>query len=100
MNEFEKPETDAILLIDAENVFNSLTGVLALKHVEIIFPASHQALANSNKHPSNLYVNHTVLTSTESATQGDTLAMAMYGIEIIPLVELLQNKCHPKKVRR
>ena len=89
--EFEKPETEAILLIDAENAFNSLNGELALKNVEILCPALHHALANSYKHPSNFYVNNTVSTSTEGTTQGDPLAMAMYGIGIIPLIELLQK---------
>ena len=90
-NEFEKPKTEAILFIDAENAFNLLKTELALKNVEIFCPALHHALANSYKHPSNLYVNNTVLTSTEGTTQGDPLAMAMYGIKIIPLIELLQK---------
>ena len=89
--EFEKPETEAILLIDAENAFNSLNRELALKNVEILCPALNHALANSYKHPSNIYVNNTVLTSTEATTQVDPLAMAMYGIGIIPLIELLQK---------
>ena len=87
----QKPETEAILLIDAENAFNSLNRELALKDVEILCPALHHALANSYKHPSNLYVNDTVLTSTEGTTQGDPLAMAMYGIGINPLIELLHK---------
>ena len=89
--EFAKPETEAILLIDAENAFNSLNRDLALKNVEILCPALHHALANSYKHPSKLYVNNTVLTSTEGTTQGDPIAMAMYGIGIIPLIELPQK---------
>ena len=55
-NEYEKPETDAILLIDAENAFNSLNRGLALENGEILCQALHHALANSYKHPSNLYV--------------------------------------------
>ena len=82
---------EAILLIEAENAFNSLKRELALENEEILCPALHHALANSLKHPSNLYVNNTVLTSTEGTTQGDPLAMAMYEIRIIPLLELLQN---------
>ena len=90
-NEFEKPETDAILLIDAKNAFNSLNRELALKNVEILCPALHHALAKSYKRLSNQYVNNTVLTSTEGTTEVDPLAMAMYGIGIIPLIELLQK---------
>ena len=89
--EFEKPETETILLIDAENAFNSLNRELALKNVETLCPALHHALANSSKNPSILYVNNPVLTSTEGTTQGDPLAMAFYGIGIIPLIELLQQ---------
>ena len=77
-NEFEKPETDAILLIDAEKAFNSLNRELGLKNVQISCPALHHALANSYKHPSNLYINYTVLTSTEGTTQGYPLATAMW----------------------
>ena len=89
--EFEKPETEAILLIDAENALNSFNREFALKHEEILCPTLHHALANSYKHPSNLYVNNTVLTSTEGTSRGDPLAMAMYGIGKIPLIELLQK---------
>ena len=85
----QKPETEAILLIDAEKAFNSLNRELARKNVEILCPALHHALANSYKHSSNLYANNTVLTSTEGTTQGTPLAMAMYGIGINPLIEIL-----------
>ena len=90
-NEFEKLKTDAILLIHAENDFTSLKRELALKNIEILCPALHLALANSYNHPSNVYVNSTVLTSTEGTTQGDPLALALYVIGIIPLIELLQK---------
>ena len=83
---------DAILLIDEENDFNSLNRELALKNVQTLCSALHHALDHSYKRPTNLYVKNTVLTSTEGTTQGDPLAMAMYGIGIIPLIELLEKK--------
>ena len=90
-NEFEKPETDAILLIDAENAFNLLNREFAPENVETLCPALHHALANLYNNSSGLYVNNTVLTSTQGTSQGDPLAMTMYGIEIIPLIGLLQK---------
>ena len=63
----------------------------ALKKVEILCPALHHALANSYKHPLNLYVNNTVLTSPEGTPQDDPFAMAIYVIGIIRLIELLQK---------
>ena len=84
-------ETDGILFTDTGNAFNLLNRELALKNVEILCPALHHALANLYKHPSNLYVTNTVLTSTEGTSQGDPLAMAMYGIGIIPLTKIQQK---------
>ena len=55
------------------------------------WPTLHHALANSYEHQSNLYVSNTVLTSTEGTKQGDPLAMAIFGIGIIPLIELMQK---------
>ena len=93
-NEFEKPETDAILF---RNAFNSLNREIALNNVEILCPALHHALVNSFKHSTNLYVKNTVLTSTEGSTQGEPLAMAMYGIAITLLIELLQKQIVSQK---
>ena len=42
-----------------------------------------------------IYVKNTVLTSTEGTTQGDPLAMAMYGIGITSLTEFLQKPMSP-----
>ena len=84
---------DAILLIDVENAFNSLNRELALKKVEVFVRTLQHALVNSYKHPSNLYIDNLVLrsTSTGGTTQRDPLAMAMYGIDVIPMIELLQK---------
>ena len=49
------------------------------------------ALSNSYKTPSNLYVSHKVLQSREGTTQGDPLAMAMYGLAILPLIEKVSD---------
>ena len=57
MNEFQKLEMDAILFIDVENAFNSLNRELAPKIAEIFCPLLQNALVNSYKHTSNLYVN-------------------------------------------
>ena len=82
-----RKRTPYYLLIQ-KNGFNSLNRKLALRNVEIFCPALHYALA---KHPSNLCVNNTVLTSTENTTKGDPLALSLYGIGIIPLIELPQK---------
>ena len=90
-NEFEKAEVEGILLIDAKNAFNSLNRDLALWNIEKMCPSIVTALKNSYKSPTSLFVNGKTLQSQEGTTQGDPLAMAMYGIAILPLIELVQN---------
>ena len=56
-HEFETPQAEAMLLIDAENAFNSLNLKLALKNIEMICPSLINALRNSYESPSLLFVN-------------------------------------------
>ena len=75
-----------MLLIDAQNAFNSLNRDLALKNIDMICPALSNSLKNSYKTPSNLFINKKCIKSQEGTTQGDPLAMAMYGIALLPLM--------------
>ena len=83
---YSDPENEAILLIDAQNAFNSLNRNLALENIKKLCPSIYTALMNSYKKPSHLYINKITLKSQEGTTQGDPLAMAMYGIAILPLI--------------
>ena len=47
---------DAILLIDAENAFNSLNRNLALKNIANICPSILPTIQNSYSNPSKLFV--------------------------------------------
>ena len=89
---YQKDENQGILLIDAENAFNSLNRELALKNVANLCPSLLNAITNSYSAPSKLYVNKKVLWSREGTTQGDPLAMAMYGVAIIPLIRKLETQ--------
>ena len=83
-----KTSADAVLLIGAENAFNSLNRKLALKNIENTCPSFLTATKNS--YPSKLFVNKKkTIYSQEGTTQGDPLAMVMYGLAIIPLIKLL-----------
>ena len=90
-HEFETPQAEAMLLIDAENAFNSLNRKLALKNIELICPSLINALRNSYESPSFLFVNGKTILSQEGTTQGDPLAMAMYGVALLPLINLVKD---------
>ena len=94
---FDKPEAEAVLQIDATNAFNSLNRSLALANISKTCPSLIFALRNSYANPSHLYVNGQVILSQEGTTQGDPLAMAMYGVALLPLVKILED---PKTVQK
>ena len=87
-DQFSKISADAVLLINAGNAFNSLNRKLALKNIKNTSPSLLTAIKNSYSNPSKLFVNKKTIYSQEGTTQGDPLAMAMYGLAIIPIMKL------------
>lgn len=88
---FENESCEAILLIDATNAFNMLNRSLAIENIKRICPALQNAASNSYSHPSKLFVNGRTMLSEEGCTQGDPLAMCIYGIAILPLIEKINR---------
>ena len=90
-NIFDDPSTEAVLLVDANNAFNSLNGEAALHNVAQLCPALSTILKNTDGFSLNLFVGGTILKSTEGTTQGDPMATAMYAIGILPLIRHLRE---------
>lgn len=86
---FQQEETEAILLVDASNAFNSLNRLSALHNINRLCPSLATALINSYRAPTELFVDGDVLYSSEGTTQGDPLAMPMYALATIPLIKKL-----------
>ena len=85
---FQTTETEAVLLVDATNAFNSLNRKAALHNISIICPSLAMALVNTYRAPVRLFTTGSgEIASTEGTTQGDPLAMAMYAIATTPLIE-------------
>ena len=84
---FDDDGTEAVLLVNAENAFNSLNRKVVLVNILRSCPSIAPALINNYRTQPKLYIqDHTVL-SEEGTTQGDPMAMAMYALSIAPLVK-------------
>ena len=88
---FEEEETDALLLIDADNAFNSLNRRVFLHNIQYLCPPMAIYIRNCYSVSSRLFVlGGTEISSSEGTTQGDPLAVPVYAIGITPLLEILK----------
>jgi hypothetical protein len=90
---FESDETDALLLVDADNAFNRLNRKIVLHNIHFLCPELSVFATNCYRAPIRLFVAGGVeLLSCEGTTQGDPLAMILYAIGIMPLIDRLRGK--------
>ena len=89
---FDDPGSQAVLLVDASNAFNSVNRQAALHNILRICPSLAQILINTYQRPVRLIIPGSGgLMSTEGTTQGDPLAMAMYALAVTPLIHHLHS---------
>ena len=97
-NIFEADETDAALLVDASNAFNSLNRAAALNNTRVLYPLIATYVTNTYRVPARLFVvGGSELKSAEGTSQGDPLPMSMYAISFQPLISLLHNRSPAKQ---
>ena len=89
---FESPDTEAAILVDASNAFNSLNRENALRNIQHLCPSLSTVLINTYREDVHLFIDGETLFSEEGTTQGDPLAMAMYAIGTLPLIQSLSNE--------
>lgn len=89
---FEDSDTDAVMLVDASNAFNNLNRQTALLNIQYICPAIAPVLINCYREETKLFVGGEVLFSKEGTTQGDPLAMTMFALATVPLIEKVSTK--------
>ena len=99
---YEDPQTQGILLVDADNAFNSLNRKAALSNIRIVCPEFSTYLINTYREPSKLFVagSSEHVWSEEGTTQGDNSAMGFYACSLTPLVSSYRHlkKEMPKQV--
>ena len=86
-----RTDTDAVLLVDASNAFNSLNREVALHNIRHLCRSLATILINIYRDATELFVDGLVLFSEEGTTQGDPLAMPMYALATIPLINRLSD---------
>ena len=90
---FEDENTDAVILVDASNAFNSLNRQVALHNVQRTCPAFATILINTYRMSSRLAVSGGAeIKSQEGSTQGDNLGGHFYNQGTIPLQTLLHTE--------
>ena len=89
---FQEEDAEAILLVDASNAFNALNRECALHNIQRVCPPLATILINTYREPSELFADGNIIWSQEGTTQGDPLAMAMYALATIPLIQSLKSK--------
>ncbi len=88
---YEAADTEAILLVDAKNAFNTMNRQTALRNIAILCPSISTILDNTYRTPSELFVGGQTILSKEGTTQGDPLAMAMYAVASVPLTRKIDT---------
>ena len=88
---FAKEKTEALLLVDASNAFNSLNRRCALLNIQHICPAFSTVVINTYREHSQLLLGADSLLSHEGTTQGDPLAMPLYALATKPLIDALKR---------
>ena len=89
----EAKECEAALLVDATNAFNVFNRQVALQNIRHLCPNISTILINLYRSLVYLFVVGDVILSQEGTTQGDPLAMPMYGLATIPLIRRLNGLC-------
>ena len=90
---YEDDDTQAVMLVDAENAFNLMNRNAALSNIQLICPAIATYVTNTYREPARLFVagHDEALLSDEGVTQGDNSAMGYYACSMMPLLELLMS---------
>ena len=89
---FKQSDTEAMLLVDASNAFNSLNRVVALHNIRTICSPIATILINTYWIPAHHFVRGETLLSEEGTTQGDLVAMPMYALATLPLINQLTDE--------
>ena len=89
---FAEEETDAVLLVDAVDTFNSINRKVMLHNIKFICPAMAVYTYNCYSTASRLFLQGgKEISSAEGTTQDDPIAMPLYAVAIAPLLQMIKS---------
>lgn len=88
---YNNENSQGILIVDANNAFNSLNREAAILNIQRICPIFSKIVNNMYRNEANLYTSGTTLISAEGTTQGDPLAMPIYALATLPLIKKIAS---------
>ena len=87
---FANEDTEAVLLIDTENAFNTISRKVMLHNLNFICPIITTYITNCYIAPERLFIiGGGEILSEEGTTQDDPTAMGTYALGILPLIHFL-----------
>ena len=95
---YEEENSEAVIMIDASNAFNSMNRAVALNNIQVLCPTIATYLINTYRQPSRLFViGGRELKSSEGTTQGDPRAMPWFSINTRRLINVLAEQTEVKQ---
>ena len=89
---FESIETEVILMVDAENAFNSINRKVLLHNIKYLCPVIATYIYNCYAISARLFIiGGKKLRSHKGTTQGDPTTMAAYTLGLTPLLDHIQS---------
>ncbi|XP_066925323.1 uncharacterized protein [Clytia hemisphaerica] len=89
---FEEENCDGILLVDADNAFNRINRRVMIHNIQIVCPEIAIFISNTYSSSARLFVSGGYeISSSEGTTQGDPVAMPLYALALVPLLENIDS---------
>jgi len=89
---FNDDQTEAVLLVDAENAFNSINRNVMLHNISISCPIISTYVSNCYQLNARLFIiGGKEIISQEGTTQGDPTSMGTYALGLTPLLNFLNE---------
>ena len=89
--QFKLDTSEAVILVDASNAFNSVNRAALLHNIQILCPEVAAIAINMYRASCSLFVCGTEISSSEGTTQGDNLAMSLFAIATLPVLRMLEQ---------